>query len=68
MFIPDPDFFLSIPDPKTTTKERDKKNFWTFFCSHKNHKIKKLSLALKNMGFGSGKNLFRIPDPAPQHC
>jgi hypothetical protein len=40
MFIPDPDFYPSrIPDPKTATKERDEKICYTFFCSHKFHKI-----------------------------
>jgi hypothetical protein len=41
MFIPDPDFYPSrIPDPKTATKERGKKKIcYTFFCSHKFHKI-----------------------------
>jgi hypothetical protein len=83
-----------IPDPKTATKERGKKNLLSFlFCSHKFHKIdhyfsfemlkkkfgsifkelynflpKKLSLSSQKYGFGirdpgSGKNLFRIPDP-----
>jgi hypothetical protein len=39
--IPDPDFDPSqIPDPKTATKERGKKNCChTFFCSHKFHII-----------------------------
>ncbi len=44
--IPDPDFYpsripdLGIPDPKTVTKERGKKNLLSyFFCSHKFHKI-----------------------------
>jgi len=61
--IPDPDFYPSripdpgsqIPDQKTVPKERVKKNF---------------QYALKYMGLGSGirdpgsgKNLFRIPDP-----
>jgi hypothetical protein len=34
MFIPDPDFYSSrilIPDPKTATKERGKKNFCLIF-------------------------------------
>jgi hypothetical protein len=41
MFIRDPDFYLSrIPDPKTETKERGEKICcYTFFCSHKFHKI-----------------------------
>jgi hypothetical protein len=47
--IPDPDFYPSrisdpgsrIPVPKTATKERGEKKFFshTFLCSHKFHKI-----------------------------
>jgi hypothetical protein len=42
MFFPDPDFYPSrIPDPKTATNERGEKkiNCYTFFSSHKFHKI-----------------------------
>ncbi len=39
--IPDPDFYPSrIPDPKTATEERSKKNFChTFLCRNKFHKL-----------------------------
>jgi hypothetical protein len=45
--IPDPDFYpfrikdlgSRIPDPKSATKERGKNICYTFFCSHKFHKI-----------------------------
>jgi hypothetical protein len=51
MFIPDPDFLPIpdtgswIPDPKTSTKERDEKFFFhTLFCSHKFYKLKNYSI------------------------
>ncbi len=42
--IPDPDFYPSrIPDPKTATNERGKKNYLSYlFCSHKFSQIGKI--------------------------
>jgi hypothetical protein len=55
MFIPDPG--SRIPGPKTATKERGEKIFLSyFFCSSQ-----KYGFGIRDPG--SGKNLFRIPDP-----
>ncbi len=76
MFIPDPDF-LPIPDPVSDpgSKNLNKNEEWekiswdTFFVATNftelNFLPKNLSLSSKNMGLGSGINLFRIPDPGP---
>jgi hypothetical protein len=67
--IPDPDFCPSrIPDPKTTTKERVKKNLLSYnFCSHKYHKIKNylyFELVKKKIC----ANLQRMIELSPQNC
>jgi hypothetical protein len=54
MFILDPDFFPSrIPDLGSRIQKQQQKRGVP----------KKLSLSSQNMGLGSGKTLFRIPDP-----
>jgi hypothetical protein len=67
--IPDPDFYPSrIPDLGSRIQKQQQKRgvkkicCHTFFCSHK------LTLSSQKYGFrirdrGSGKNLFRIPNP-----
>ncbi len=92
MFIPDPgSWFLPIPDlgsriPDLGSKNRNKREGWkkicyTFFCSHKFHKIvnyfifemlkKKLSQSSQKYGFGIRKKPILDPGPgvkkAPDH-
>jgi hypothetical protein len=53
---------VRIPDPKTATKEKDEKFYCcsTFFCSHKDHKIKNYFIFERAKKTLWAKNLQRI--------
>jgi hypothetical protein len=44
------------------------KNYRTFYPKNCQHALKNMGLGSGIGDPGSGKNLFRIPDPDPQHC
>ncbi len=69
-FIPDPIYTSGIPGQNSTRSSAEEKNLGQFSKNYRTFYPKNCHEALKNMALGSGirdpgsgKNLFRIPDP-----